>query len=109
MVIKGLEDEAQHLQLELSRLQSQYNSSDKALGRRERLTMAEGIRTLLKTLEAKNDQIYSLYDVLEGQKAAGQAMSEEEIEMTVLNITGMTVRDVTSGSEQLTWEGLPDV
>jgi len=109
MVIKGLEDEAQHLQLELSRLQSQYNSSDKALGRRERLSLAEGIRTLLKTLEAKNDQIYSLYDVLEGQKAAGQAMTEEEIEMTVLNITGMTVRDVTSGSEQLTWEGLPDV
>lgn len=109
MVIKGLEDEAQHLQLELTRLQSKYSSSDKALGRRERLTMAEGIRTLLKTLEAKNDQIYSLYDVLEGQKAAGQAMSEEEIEMTVLNITGMTVRDVTGASEQLTWDGIPDL
>lgn len=108
-VIKGLEDEAQHLQLELSRLQSQYNSSDKALGRRERLSMAEGIRTLLRKLEAKNDQIYSLYDVLEGQKAAGQAMSEEEIEMTVLNITGMTVRDATYGSEQMTWEGIPDL
>ena len=109
MVIKGLEDEAQHLQLELTRLQSQYSGSDKAFGRRERLSMAEGIRTLLKKLEAKNDQIYSLYDVLEGQKAAGQAMSEEEIEMTVLNITGMTVRDVTSGSEQLTWDGIPDL
>ena len=109
LVIKGLEDEAQHLQLELSRLQSHYNGSDKALGRRERLSMAEGIRTLLKKLEAKNDQIYSLYDVLEGQKAAGQAMSEEEIEMTVLSITGMTVRDVTSGSEQLTWEGIADL
>lgn len=109
LVIKGLEDEAQHLQMELSRLQNQYNGSDKALGRRERLGMAEGIRTLLKKLEAKNDQIYSLYDVLEGQKAAGQAMSEEEVEMTVLNITGMTVRDVTSGSEQMTWEGIPDL
>lgn len=108
LVIKGLEDEAQHLQLELSRLQAQYNSSDKAYGRRERLSMAEGIRAILKRLEAKNDQIYSLYDVLEGQKAAGQAMSEEEVEMTVLNITGMTVRDVTSGSEQLTWEGIQE-
>lgn len=107
LVIKGLEDEAQHMQLELSRLQAKYNSSDKSLGRRERLKMAEGIRTLLKRLEVKNDQIYNLYDVLEGQKAAGQVMTEEEVEMTVLNITGMTVRDVTSGSDQLTWEGIP--
>ncbi|KAF7561364.1 hypothetical protein G7046_g2780 [Stylonectria norvegica] len=106
LVIKGLEDESHHLQLELSRIQGQYNSSDKSLGRRERLSLAENIRTLLKRLEVKNDQIYSLYDVLEGQKAAGQAMTEEEMEMTVLNITGMTVRDVTSGSDQLTWEGI---
>ncbi|KAM0551801.1 hypothetical protein ACHAPJ_008372 [Fusarium lateritium] len=109
VVIKGLEDESHHLQLELTRIQAQYNGRDKALGRRERLSLAETIRTLLKRLEAKNDQIYSLYDVLEGQKAAGQAMSEEEIEMTVLNITGMTVRDVTSHSDQLTWEGIPEL
>ncbi|POR39122.1 Spindle pole body protein ppc89 [Tolypocladium paradoxum] len=109
LVIKGLEDEAHHLQLELSRLQAQYNGSNKSLGRRDRLGLAEGIRTLLKRLEVKNDQIYSLYDVLEGQKAAGQAMTEEEVEMTVLNITGMTVRDVTGGSENFTWEGIQDV
>ncbi|PNY28004.1 Uncharacterized protein TCAP_02071 [Tolypocladium capitatum] len=108
LVIKGLEDEAHHLQLELSRLQAQYNGRDKGLGRRDRLDLAEGIRTLLKRLEVKNDQIYSLYDVLEGQKAAGQAMTEEEVEMTVLNITGMTVRDATSGSENFTWEGIQD-
>ncbi|PHH89418.1 hypothetical protein CDD83_6113 [Cordyceps sp. RAO-2017] len=108
LVIKGLEDEARHLELELSRLQARYNASDKALGRKERLGLMEGIRTLLKRLEVKNDQIYSLYDVVEGQKAAGQAMTEEEVEMTVLNITGMTVRDVTSGSEQFTWEGIRD-
>ncbi|KAJ4195817.1 hypothetical protein NW755_001980 [Fusarium falciforme] len=109
MVIKGLEDESHHLQLELTRIQAKYNARDKALGRRERVSLAESIRNLLKQLEAKNDQIYSLYDVLEGQKAAGQAMSEEEIEMTVLNITGMTVRDVTNCSDQLTWEGIPEL
>ncbi|KAI6782363.1 uncharacterized protein J7T54_008449 [Emericellopsis cladophorae] len=109
MVIKSLEDEAQHMQLELTRAQLEYNSSDKAYGRRERLILAESIRHLLKQLEAKNDQIYSLYDVLEGQKSAGQVMSEDEVEMTVLNITGMTVRDVTSGTEQLTWEGFGDL
>jgi len=96
------------MQLELSRLQAAYSGSDKAIGRRDRVALAEDIRMLLKRLEVKNDQIYSLYDVLEGQKAAGQAMTEEEIEMTVLNITGMTVRDVTSNSENFTWEGIHD-
>lgn len=108
LVIKGLEDEGKHLELELARLQARYNDSDKALGRRERRELAQGIRTLLKRLEVKNDQIYSLYDVLEGQKAADQAMSEEEVEMTVLNITGMTVRNVTGGGEHCTWEEVRD-
>ncbi|UNI23242.1 hypothetical protein JDV02_009075 [Purpureocillium takamizusanense] len=108
LVIKGLEDESHHMQLELSRMQAAYNGADKSIGRRDRLSLAEGIRTLLKRLEVKNDQIYSLYDVLEGQKAAGQAMTEEEVEMTVLNITGMTVRDVTSNSDNFTWEGIHD-
>lgn len=104
MVIKGLEDEEQHLKLEHSRLQTKYNASDSALGRREARRMEENLAALAKQISAKKDQIYMLHDVLEGQKAAGQAMTEEEIEMTVLNITGLTVRDVTGGSE--TWEGI---
>ncbi|EGX89345.1 hypothetical protein CCM_07596 [Cordyceps militaris CM01] len=103
LVIKGLEDESRHLQFELSQLQTKYSNQDKAIGKRDRVALAEDIRSLLKRLEVKNDQIYSLYDVLEGQKAAGQAMSEEELEMTVLNITGMSIRDVT---DQFTWEGI---
>ena len=108
LVIKGLEDEARHLKHALAKLNAKYTSADQAIGRSKRLTMAEAIHTLLRQLEVKNDQIYSLYDVLEGQKAAGQAMSEEDIEMTVLNITGMTVGDVTSHSQQFTWEGFAD-
>lgn len=109
MVIKGLRDEVAHLQLELSRLQAAYNSADGAIGRRERLRLSESIDDHMRRLNAKNDQIYSLHDVLEGQKAVGQAMSEEEIEWTVLSITGLTVRDVTGATEQLTWEGIPDL
>ncbi|KAL7821935.1 hypothetical protein V8C26DRAFT_326729 [Trichoderma gracile] len=107
LVIKGLEDESQHIQLELTRLQARYNKSDKSMGRRERQALSEAIHQLLKRVEAKNDQIYSLYDVLEGQKAAGQEMTDEQVEMTVLNITGMTVRDATSVSD-VTWEGLAE-
>lgn len=98
LVIKGLEDEAQHMQLELSDLQSRYEATDKSLGRRQRVSLADEIRSLLGRLEAKNDQIYSLFDVLEGQKAAGQAMTEDEVELTVLSITGFTVRHLTGGA-----------
>ncbi|KAL7939102.1 hypothetical protein V8C35DRAFT_285712 [Trichoderma chlorosporum] len=102
LVIKGLKDESQHIQLELTKLQARYNKSDKSMDRHKRETLAGAIRKLLDRVEAKNNQIYSLYDVLEGQKAAGQEMTQEQVEMTVLNITGMHVREVTNMSDQMT-------
>lgn len=108
LVIKGLEDEAQHLKHTLAKLNAKYTAMDNATSRKQRLALAETIHTLLRQLEVKNDQIYSLFDVLEGQKAAGQLMTEEEVEMTVLNVTGMTVGDATSHSQQFTWEGIED-
>ncbi|CAI4218909.1 unnamed protein product [Parascedosporium putredinis] len=92
LVIKGLEDEAAHLSMELTKLQALYNLSDKSHGKRDRRELAADIQSMLKKLEVKNDQIYALYDVLEGQKQAGQEMSENELEMTIYSITGMTVR-----------------
>ncbi|UKZ75943.1 hypothetical protein TrVFT333_003639 [Trichoderma virens FT-333] len=105
LVIKGLKDESQHIQLELTKLQARYNKCDKSMERHKRETLAAAIRKLLDRVEAKNNQIYSLYDVLEGQKAAGQEMTQEQVEMTVLNITGMHVREVTNMSDQMT-EGI---
>lgn len=103
MVIKGLEDEAAHMKMELARLQARYAELDASVGRRERKEMAARIKEALRRLEVKNDQIYALYDVLEGQKQAGQAMSEEELEVTIFSITGLTVKDI---SLNLTREGV---
>jgi FtsZ-binding cell division protein ZapB len=103
LVIKGLEDEAAHMKMELARRQACYSELNSSLGRRERKDLAADIKDLLRRLEVKNDQIYALYDVLEGQKASGQAMSEEELEMTIFSITGLSARD---GSEQVTWDGV---
>jgi hypothetical protein len=103
LVIKGLEDEAAHLKMELAKFQARYSSLNSALGRRERKDLASDIKEILKRLEVKNDQIYALYDVLEGQKESGQAMSTEELEFTVFSITGLSTRDVT---DQMTWEGI---
>lgn len=103
MVIKGLEDEATHMKMELSRLQARYSEHNSSLGRRERKEMAAEMKQVLRRLEVKNDQIYALYDVLEGQKQANQAMSEDELEMTVFSITGISVRDA---SQNFTMESL---
>ncbi|KAL5614943.1 hypothetical protein BROUX41_005011 [Berkeleyomyces rouxiae] len=107
IVIKALEDESEHLNMELASLQARYNALDKSLGKRERRLVASQLRAIIKKLEAKNDQIYALYDVLEGQKQAGQAMSEEQLETTIMSITGMNVAGVDL-SQQLTWEGIRD-
>ncbi|RBQ67014.1 hypothetical protein VDGD_01046 [Verticillium dahliae] len=95
MVIKGLKDEAEHLKMEFSRLQARYNDLNSALGRTARKDLASRMREMLKRLEVKNDQIYALYDVLEGQKQADQAMPEEELEMTIFSITGLSLREAS--------------
>lgn len=105
LVIKGLEDEAAHLSMELASMQAKYNRADKSLDRKGRRKLAEEIKAMLRKLEVKNDQVYALYDVLEGQKVAGQAMSEEELEVTVFSIAGVSVRDVTN-TENGTWNGI---
>lgn len=105
LVIKGLEDEAAHLSMGLAALQAKYSSADASVDKRGRRGMAEGIKEALRALEAKKDQVYGLYDVLEGQRAAGQGMSEEELEVTVFSIAGVSMRDV-SVTDQGTWNGI---
>ncbi|SPO02288.1 related to rho coiled-coil associated kinase alpha [Cephalotrichum gorgonifer] len=107
LVIKGLEDEAAHLSMELADLQARYSRSDKSLDRRGRRELAEAIGTMLRRLEVKNDQVYALYDVLEGQKVAGQGMSEEELEVTVFSIAGVSMREVTV-TDNVTWNGIDE-
>lgn len=97
-VIKGLKDEVAHLKVELSRVQSAYNKHDSSLGMRQRKTLKKRLDELLKAIDAKSDQIYALYDVLEGQKQSGQQMSEEDVEITLLSI-GVDPNDFTTTSK----------
>ena len=86
IVIKGLKDEVAHLKAELSRVQAAYNKHDSSLGMRQRKALKKHLDELLKAIDVKSDQIYALYDVLEGQKLSVQQMSEEDIEVTLLSI-----------------------
>ena len=85
-VIKALEDEIKHLKLNLARYQALYNGHDPALSKRRRKSVSQRMESLVKDIEIKSDQIYSLYDVLEGQKQDGHEMSDHEIEVTLQSV-----------------------
>lgn len=83
IVLKGLDDELSHLKIQLSQYQALYNGHDPALSKRKRKSVYEKIEGLLQAIEVKSDQIYALYDVLEGQKQDAHEISEEEVEITL--------------------------
>jgi hypothetical protein len=85
-VLKSLEDELSHLKMQLATYQSAFNKLDASLGKRPRKALLEKIDKLLKDVDMKSDQIYALYDVLEGQKQDGHEMTEQEMEMTLESI-----------------------
>lgn len=85
-VMKGLEDELAHLKLQLSQYQTLYNRHDPSLSKRRRKSVHQKIESLLQAVDVKSDQIYALYDVLEGQKTNGHEMNDQEIEVTLQSI-----------------------
>lgn len=96
IVMKGLDDELAHLKIELAKYQALYNGHDPALSKRKRKSVYHKIETLLQAIEVKADQVYALYDVLEGQKQDGHEISEEEVEITLqsigINAAGLHLR-----------------
>ncbi|KAL4902264.1 hypothetical protein BDW74DRAFT_169725 [Aspergillus multicolor] len=125
-VLKALEDELSHLRIQLVSHQAAYNKLDASISKRQRKTLGEKIEKLLKDIDMKADQIYALYDVLEGQKQRGQEMTEQEMEVTLQSIgidpnprlgevTGTTDKssrkddtdyDVDDDDSELPWEGI---
>ena len=86
IVMKGLDDELAHLKIELTQYQTLYNGHDPALSKRKRKSVYHKIETLLEAIEVKADQLYALYDVLEGQKQEGREISQEEVEITLQSV-----------------------
>ena len=75
-VIKGLEDELSLAKRQFAQYQDLYNNQNPALARRARKSLKDKMEVLLRTIDGKADYIYSLYDVVEGQKQQDQGMSE---------------------------------
>lgn len=111
VVMKGLEDELAHLKIELAQYQALYNGHDPALSKRKRKSVHHKIESLLKAIEVKADQVYALYDVLEGQKQDGHEISEEEVEITLqsigIDVAGLHLRGGGQDEEQQDEEKKP--
>jgi hypothetical protein len=75
-VIKGLGDEIAHLKLEHARVTKAYGKHDPSLGMRHRKSLKQRMDQLVLEIERKSDQLYGLYDVLEGQKS-DQGLDDE--------------------------------
>ncbi|KAH6853369.1 hypothetical protein B0I37DRAFT_4733 [Chaetomium sp. MPI-CAGE-AT-0009] len=104
ILIKETQDEIDHLQIELKRLNEVYFALDKSLGMRERRRVMGDIKRLQGELEAKSGHLYRLHDVLEGQKQAGQLMEGEGVDVTVLS--GLLRAEVNvTGESRGEWEG----
>lgn len=111
MVLKGLEDELSHLKIQLASYQGAYNKLDASLGKKQRKALTERLEKTMRDIDRKSDQIYALYDVVEGQK--GRNMTEREMEETLQSIgidvpevTGTTNKSVGEEDEELPWEGI---
>lgn len=135
IVIKQLQDEIKHLKIKLAVQQRLYNQHDPALSKRKRMDVKIIMDKLTAEIEKRSDQVYALYDVLEGQKEAAalakkageepKAMDEQEVEATLSSIgidpaemsgrigrgAGLDGVNEMSGdeSEELPWDGLSEV
>lgn len=68
LVVKELQDERFHLHAELSVMRAMLEAHDPSLGRKQRTLIEDAVAELLAKIKIKDDQIYNLYDVLEGQQ-----------------------------------------
>lgn len=127
-VLRGLENELNNLRAQLTEQEKLYNQHDPSLSKRQRKVIYARIQRLLPMIDTRADQIYALYDVLEGQKDKGQLMQEEEVEITLQNmgidpaavraVSGQTTigrsttiaedseADIDEDEDELPWEGI---
>ncbi len=97
-VMKGLKDEERHIRNAIARKQAVYDECYAGVNKRLWKQLDAEIRVLRKRRDLKRDQIYDLHDVLEGQKANAQLMSQDAIDMTITSVL----------SKDPTWNGIMD-
>lgn len=107
IVLKELNDEARHLEIQMQAKMVELFKLDKATQQRKRKLLTIQYSELQREYESKGKQIYKLHDVLEGQKRAGQLMTQEEIDVTVASIRGLdsTQTQESKAQSKDEWDG----
>ncbi|XXH02426.1 hypothetical protein Hte_008801 [Hypoxylon texense] len=98
-VIKGLKDEERHLKNAIRKKNAVYNECDPSVHRRVWKKVGAEIDKLHKARDLKRDQIYYLYDAVEGLKKSGEEMTDDFVELTIQSAL----------SKDPTWNGILDL
>lgn len=96
MVIKDVKDDINSLKNKLDGVHRAYISHDPSLGKKTRKELADLINTFVKKIEVKTEQLYHLYNVLEGQKISQQEMTDEFVDLTLTEL-GINLDDTWNG------------
>ncbi|KAI2605538.1 hypothetical protein GGR54DRAFT_445342 [Hypoxylon sp. NC1633] len=98
-VITSLMAEEKHLRDSLRNKDNMYNDHDPSVNRRIWKSLSEEIDQLRRARDLKRDQIYYLFDALEGVRRSGKDMTMEFVEVTIHNAM----------SKDETWNGVVDL
>ncbi|KAF2689822.1 hypothetical protein K458DRAFT_356151 [Lentithecium fluviatile CBS 122367] len=124
LVVKELQDERAHLHMELAVMRAMLESHDPSLGRKKRVQIQQAVSQLLAKIQTRDDQIYHLYDVLEGQQdhditeqfiedvteqiRAEDAEIEKKSKEKKVTIQSFHEDEGEESAEDLPWEGFED-
>ncbi|KAI8961922.1 hypothetical protein F5Y11DRAFT_207915 [Daldinia sp. FL1419] len=82
-VIRSLEDEEIHYRDSMNKKAEEFDKCDPSINRKAWKRLGDEIERIRKIRDLKRDQIYYLYDALEGQKASGQEMTSDFVDYTI--------------------------
>ena len=124
LVVKELQDERAHLHMELAVMRAMLEAHDPSLGRKKRVALEQAVAELLAKIQTRDDQIYHLYDVLEGQRdhditeqyvddvteqiRAEDAEVEKKTKDKKVTIQSFHEDEGEESGEELPWEGFED-
>lgn len=97
-VLAELENELKVERIKVRRYQDMLENFDPSRSQRARDLLFSQTQKSLNALEVKAKQIYSLYDVLAGQKELGQEMTQDQTEL-VLRSCGIDPSDLRSNQQ----------
>lgn len=75
-VVEQLQEEIKQSKRDLGQTEREYEGCDPAIGKRKRVGLKTRMEELVAQIERRSEQVYALYDVLEGQDRNGRELDE---------------------------------